>query len=400
MCRKNLARLTPAERQAFVNAILTLKNNGGYDTFIDQHAGAGGHGHGGPAFFAWHREFVLRYEQALQDIDSSVHLPYWDWSVDNLNSAGTESLIWRDDFMGGPGVQANNFRVTTGPFAGWNIRRNAFIIFSSPGFGGQINNYLNNPTYTGFLGLEGGPHGGAHVWVGGDMGSIPSAPRDPTFFLLHCNIDRLWSEWINRHESEPGFEPYEPTSGGPTGHNLNDSMWPWNGTTNPFGVAPWTATPEIRRPVDQIDHRALGYFYDTLDPECAPPVPKRRLPKEIIKERLPKELKERLPKELKERLKERLPKELKEKDRLPKELKERLPKELAPKERAPKELKERSPKELKDIREIPIRRPFIRPDLRPDLDLNALAFEADITETELEELRRALALRAGNLDEE
>lgn len=188
-CRKNLTRLTPAERAAFVAAVNALRENGVYDTFIDQHFGASGHGHGGPAFFPWHREYILRFERALQAVDPAASLPYWDWTVDNLNPAGTQSLIWRDDFMGGPGDPRNGFRVMTGPFAAWGIRRN----------------------------------------------------------------------------------------------NLNDSMWPWNGTTNPFGLAPWAILPERRRPADLLEHRALGYFYDTLDPaECArtaPPLPTPRPPR-------------------------------------------------------------------------------------------------------------------------
>lgn len=37
-CRKNLARLTPAERHAFVNAVLALKASGQYDRFNEIHA--------------------------------------------------------------------------------------------------------------------------------------------------------------------------------------------------------------------------------------------------------------------------------------------------------------------------------------------------------------------------
>ena len=111
-CRKNLTRLTITERQAFTNAVNQLRADGNYTPFVDQHQGALGHGHGGPAFFPWHREFVLRFEHALQAIDSSVSLPYWDWTAENLNSAGTESLIWRNDFMGGPRA-AGTGNVTT-----------------------------------------------------------------------------------------------------------------------------------------------------------------------------------------------------------------------------------------------------------------------------------------------
>lgn len=384
-CRKNLARLTAAERLAYTNAVNQLRTNGGYDTFVEQHQGALGHGHGGPAFFPWHREFVLRFERALQAIDASVSVPYWDWTAENLNSAGTESLIWRNDFMGGPG-QTGTGNVTTGPFAGWGLRRNSFNIFGSPGTGGSIATAMANPNYTSFRSVE-GPHGAAHVWVGGHVGNAAIAPRDPVFWLIHANVDRLWSEWIRRHESTAGFQPFLPTSGGPTGHNLNDTMWPWNGTTSPRGMLPWTVTPENIRPADLLDHRALGYFYDTIDPECRP--------KSVLKD-----VKDRRPKELKELVKERVPKETKE--RLPKEvIKERTPKELLPKELkegSPKELKEGGPKEFKEfkeIREVPVGDPFIRPDLRPDLTRAALGDQA--LADEIAALQRELDARRGGL---
>lgn len=366
-CRKNLTRLTVAERQAFTSAVNQLRTNGGYDTYVQQHQGAMGHGHGGPAFFPWHREFILRFERDLQAIDPTVSLPYWDWTKANVNGAGTESLIWRPDFMGGPG-QAGTGAVTTGPFAAWGLIRSSFNIFGFPGTGGTIAGYMASPDYTTFRQVE-GPHGSAHIWVGGFVGNASIAPRDPVFWLIHANVDRLWAEWIHQHSSNPGFQPFLPLSGGPQGHNLNDTMWPWNGGTNPFGVLPWTVAPESIRPADLTNHRALGYYYDTIDPECRP----------VIKIRF-KELKDRLPKEI-----------------LPKEFKERLPKEFLPKERQPKELtpKEIGPKEFKEIREVPGGDPFIRPELRPDLRGASLAFEPDIN-PDVAAVENALRARGEN----
>ena len=75
-CRKNQASLTPAEKAAFVNAVLALKAApsvrglaGRYDDFIQEHVdsmtGGNGWAHRRPAFGPWHREYLRRYELEL-----------------------------------------------------------------------------------------------------------------------------------------------------------------------------------------------------------------------------------------------------------------------------------------------------------------------------------------------
>ena len=94
--RKNQAALTPAEWQAFISAIRSLRGIGNlrprYGAFVDVHIRAmtsmagmswGVHnmarmGVIGRNFLAWHRRYILRFEQRLQQFDPSVSLPYWD----------------------------------------------------------------------------------------------------------------------------------------------------------------------------------------------------------------------------------------------------------------------------------------------------------------------------------
>ena len=73
-----------------------------------------------------------------------------------------------------------------------------------------------------------------------------SSPNDPTFWLHHTNIDRLWSEWMRRHGPT-----YLPESGGTVGHNIDDAMWPYSH----LGM---TITPRM-----MLDSEDLGYVYDT-----------------------------------------------------------------------------------------------------------------------------------------
>jgi len=43
-------------------------------------------------------------------------------------------------------------------------------------------------------GIEIDPHGYAHTSFGGWISSVPTAAKDPLFFMLHANVDRLWAK--------------------------------------------------------------------------------------------------------------------------------------------------------------------------------------------------------------
>ena len=68
-----------------------------------------------------------------------------------------------------------------------------------------------------------------------------TSPNDPVFFLHHCFVDKIWADWQTRMQDPdlgvPELAPhYFPLSGGPTGHNLYDSMYPWGGGATPASV--------------------------------------------------------------------------------------------------------------------------------------------------------------------
>jgi tyrosinase len=123
--RQNAKDLTAEQKFNFVNAVLALKKKPSpwmpslstYDTFVLWHRDAFTcslqAAHMGPAFFPWHRQFLLMFEQQLQSVDPTVTLPYWDWTVDTE----TDSYLWQPDLMGGDGSDADNEAVIDGPFA-------------------------------------------------------------------------------------------------------------------------------------------------------------------------------------------------------------------------------------------------------------------------------------------
>ena len=156
--RKDAKDLTASERQAFVAAVLKLKQTPApgrtdgtsiYDAFVEIHARtfeqSRDPAHSGAAFLPWHRAFLHAFEQQLQQVagDDTIALPYWDWT----NPASTVA-VFSPDLMGGTGDPRRDHAVTTGPF-----RRGRWKLWSGPPLSGH------------------GPGGGGG---GGGAGSTPS----------------------------------------------------------------------------------------------------------------------------------------------------------------------------------------------------------------------------------
>jgi tyrosinase len=244
--RKNANRLTPVERDRLVSAFAQLNNQGAgrFTDFRDMHTAVSSpQAHGAPGFLPWHRAYLLDLERELQAIDPTVSLPYWRFDQPAPN-------IFTRDFFGVSDAIGTVEFSPTNPLQFWRtdgvqgINRRPFFDTSTapPGLLTETETLDIGDVYSIFRLMEGNPHGSAHVSFGGSISSVPSAARDPLFFLLHCNVDRLWAKWQRRFSR---FDPAQPESydnnggGNPVGHNLADSMWPWNGITG--GSRPPTA---------------------------------------------------------------------------------------------------------------------------------------------------------------
>jgi tyrosinase len=270
--RKNQASLTQDEKERFVNAVKQLKADGVYDEYVRIHRKAMMErridpAHVGPAFLPWHREYLLRFEADLQEVDPSVTIPFWNW----VHHRSHTSAPWTSDFMGGTGSEADDFKVTTGPFAHstgqWNINvkdmeedpdflRRALAIPGALPRAKEVGRVLRTIPYDAkpwnfrsnvrrsFRQALEFVHNGVHLWVGGNM-TAATSPNDPVFWLHHCNIDRLWARWQKMHPRQG----YLPGKGAARGHNRNDPMWPWNREQRP------------PTPARVLNHRDLGYEY-------------------------------------------------------------------------------------------------------------------------------------------
>ena len=110
--------------------------------------------------------------------DPTVCLPYWNSSVDQAFPSWLMGFNPTVNLMTGPHTVTRNI----GAFA---TLPDAAAVAGLAGIG-SFNTFANA--------LE-GIHDSGHVWVGGSMGSVPTAPTDPIFWMHHAEIDRIWAEW-------------------------------------------------------------------------------------------------------------------------------------------------------------------------------------------------------------
>jgi tyrosinase len=290
--RKNAQTLSPPERDRFLAAFGTLNGAGAgrFRDFRDMHvAAATAEEHGNVGFLPWHRAYLLDLERELQAIDPSVTLPYWRFdrpasNVFTRQFMGVSNAVGRVEFSAGH------------PFTTWRtdgalgITRSPLFSTGSapPGLRTEADTIaLGGPpataAYANFDAMEINPHGSAHTSFTGFISRIPTAARDPLFFMLHANVDRLWAkwQWVRRRTSPTDARAFAPAVPNRVGHRLDDTMWPWNGVTTaprpstaPGGrFAPSRSTsapglsPKVRA---MIDYQAvgggapLGFAYDDV----------------------------------------------------------------------------------------------------------------------------------------
>ena len=190
--RKNFTDLTEQELDDFAYALNSLPRR-----LIQENANSHNSNfqlgiHGGPAFLPWHRDFLSKFEKELQAVRPNVTLPYWDWYADD--SRDLDAGVWKS-FFGGRNNQGGKVN------GNWQFTRG-----TSPGAAlselDQHGRELLAPTFFEFRRrIEDVSHANAHLWVDGDMGGGFS-PRDPLFYLLHCNVDRIWAMWQHNHREE------------------------------------------------------------------------------------------------------------------------------------------------------------------------------------------------------
>ena len=206
--------MTSAEKQAYVDALNQLWDEGVIQQFTQFHEAEAPDIHRSEAFLPWHREFTIRFERELQRVNPDLSIPYWDWRTDRSRTPEWDQA----DFLG--------------PFDdSWSLNRNlgqkeryyplptteqidqalALPNFSTGGFTGRG---FGGGSASGHMGDVETYHNNVHVWVNGAMLTMAS-PRDPIFYLHHSMIDKIWKDWagvtsftINALSTWPEIDPH------------------------------------------------------------------------------------------------------------------------------------------------------------------------------------------------
>ena len=214
--RKDHRVLTADEQNRFLHAFIPLTFMNALGPLVDIHANSVHQMHSNPRFLPWHRIYLIRMEELLQMVDPTVCIPYWRSSDEQAFPSWLLGFTPTINLMGGPHTVMRNI----GAFA---TLPDATAVASA----------LANGTFNSFGGALEGIHNSGHVWVGGSMGGVLTAPTDPVFWMHHAEIDRIWAEW---QAANPGLNPALTGAAA--------TMDPWSETE-----------------VDARDINALGYTY-------------------------------------------------------------------------------------------------------------------------------------------
>jgi tyrosinase len=210
--RKNVRKLTDVELNDLRNAfegLYKISEDGGNDDERGYQWIAAVHGfppqvycqHGNLHFPTWHRAYIYEFEQRLQEQVESVMLPYWDWTSDETAQEGIPEALIEETY-----VDLHTGETKPNPLLGAFSQVNGGNTGRDPGnvedfqfFQEMMASAQEETTYDDYSRALENPHGGIHVWVGGDMSSVPTASYDPIFWMHHCNVDRYWYEWQQVH---------------------------------------------------------------------------------------------------------------------------------------------------------------------------------------------------------
>jgi len=212
--RRNWNRMDEQDKKTYIDTVNIARRDEPYKSQYD--ALVISHGklpfdeiHGEEQFFAWHRWFILEYENILRQITPCITVPYWAWEVAGDN--------WHQDELWGP--EDHQFGScghgpVNGPFSdmilpGTNIplKRQCRVGSSLPKISDL--DFLFDPSnnFATFFHELDYVHGWVHWNIGGSMRDPAYSGMAPEFFLHHNNVDRLWTNWQLKSKNHELAQP-------------------------------------------------------------------------------------------------------------------------------------------------------------------------------------------------
>ena len=230
-----------ADYREAVRQIQDLSDNRGYNYLAGLHGAPGGYcwhhqrraglHEGVRLFLPWHRAYLYRYEQALQDRVEGVSVPWWDWRSERSRSDGVPVAFSQAEVNGEHNSLFDAHVLV--PSANLDHRTRRFPslpselppadtvtrLLESFSQWADFNDELEE-IHDNIHGWVGGyshddqgwpldadgkripgpdPRNSREQWVWGDMGRVATAAFDPVFWSHHCMIDRIWALWQQAH---------------------------------------------------------------------------------------------------------------------------------------------------------------------------------------------------------
>jgi tyrosinase len=222
--------------------------------------------HGNWYFLPWHRAYILTYERVIRELtkNNDFALPFWDWTTNpkmpdvfvtpKTPDGKSNALYVNDQDFGQTWKRTWPATKPMPPqVVGHTVLQDILGSADYEEFGTSRPHGQNNRNASWVLkrtGAQGTLEGTAHNLVHNNIGGwMPSAlsPRDPIFFMHHCNIDRIWAVW----NSLPN-------------DNSTDPLWTDMTFTNNF-IHP-DGTPYSPKVSDLFVPETLGYTYGLSSP--------------------------------------------------------------------------------------------------------------------------------------
>jgi len=156
--------------------------------------------HHAPHYNPWHRVYMDRFEAALRSVDGceNIKMPYWDilqpvpaWLFQAPFDSYTIPVDVSPTHPAGTKTQRFSKEVIEANIAEYRI-------------GETIKRALDAPQWDTFTRTIEQAHDDGHVSIGPaatGMGRPSVAAFDPIFWFFHCNWERMWWAWQDRHDA-------------------------------------------------------------------------------------------------------------------------------------------------------------------------------------------------------